>query len=119
MTLGLFFPFAVYVCVYVCADSTGRYRWWDVAVCLTAVKNVRFSCRPLTTPPALTLCGSDHRLAPSHYDKLHTVSLSQQPQHLPKKKEKSQILLIKADIPLRMFGSRSLPLIKLLLSLFT
>lgn len=70
-------------------------------------------------PPALTLCGSDHRLAPSHYDKLHTVSLSQQPQHLPKKKEKSRILLIKADIPLRMFGSHSLPLIKLLLSLFT
>lgn len=58
-------------------------------------------------PPALTLCGSDHRLAPSHYDKLHTVSLSQQPRHLPKKKKKSRISLIKADIPLRMFGSRS------------
>lgn len=28
-------------------------------------------------PPALTLCVSDHRLAPSHYDKLHIASLSQ------------------------------------------
>ena len=37
----------VSVCFCVCVDSTGRYRWWDVAVCLTAVKNVRFSCRPL------------------------------------------------------------------------
>ena len=37
----------VCVCVSVCVDSTRRYRWWDVAVCLTAVKNVRFSCRPL------------------------------------------------------------------------
>lgn len=28
-------------------------------------------------PGALTLCVSDHRLAPSHYDKLHIASLSQ------------------------------------------
>ncbi len=28
-------------------------------------------------PLALTLCVSDHRLAPSHYDKLHIASFSQ------------------------------------------
>lgn len=40
-------------------------------------------------PVALTLCVSFHRLAPSHYDKLHIASLSQHSSHpLPPKDKK-------------------------------
>lgn len=74
-------------------------------------------------PPALTLCVSDHRLSPSHYDKLHIASLSQcsgnvtkPKKQLPNFSKKKLGAVIKADIPLK---TLHLSLTELLLALFT
>lgn len=124
--LVFFFPFAVGVCVYV---------WVYVCICVCwQYREVQMvGCGSLSD------CGEECeiQLSASHHppgsdlmwlwSPSGSISLWQTPYcftfaaatALTKKKEKSRILLIKADIPLRMFGSRSLPLIKLLLSLFT
>lgn len=77
------------MCVCVC------WQYRGVQMVRSAVKFVRFSCRPLT-PTALTLYASDHRLAPSHYDKLHAGSPSQWAattitNHIPETEKKRRI----------------------------